>query len=73
MLAKASHYVDCEQVQTAEQIKHAIARAMNRLQQQADGACMIEVKVRAGSREDLGRPTSTPIENKTAFMNKAND
>jgi phosphonopyruvate decarboxylase len=73
MLAKASNYVDCEQVQTAEQIKHAIARAMNRLQQQADGACMIEVKVRAGSREDLGRPTSTPIENKTAFMNKAND
>lgn len=28
----------------------------------------IEVKVRPGSRKDLGRPKSTPIENKNAFM-----
>ena len=28
----------------------------------------IEVKSAIGSRDDLGRPTKTPIENKTAFM-----
>ena len=29
----------------------------------------VEVRVKKGSRKDLGRPTSTPIENKESFMN----
>ncbi|WP_339251370.1 phosphonopyruvate decarboxylase [Sporosarcina sp. FSL W8-0480] len=33
------------------------------------GPIFIEVKSAIGSREDLGRPTNTPIENKKAFMN----
>lgn len=32
------------------------------------GPIFIEVKSAIGSRDDLGRPTTTPIENKTAFM-----
>ena len=34
----------------------------------SDVLCMIEVKCSIGSREDLGRPTTTALENKTAFM-----
>lgn len=32
------------------------------------GPVMLEVKIATGSRSDLGRPTSTPEENKKAFM-----
>ena len=28
----------------------------------------LEIKVRKGSREDLGRPTTTPIQNKESLM-----
>lgn len=30
---------------------------------------LLEVKVKKGARKDLGRPTTTPIQNKEAFMN----
>lgn len=33
-----------------------------------NGPVLLEIKVRKGAREDLGRPTKTPIENKNAFM-----
>ncbi len=36
----------------------------------APGPNMIEVRIRTGSRDDLGRPKSTPEENKRAFMEK---
>jgi phosphonopyruvate decarboxylase len=29
---------------------------------------MLIIKVNKGARKDLGRPTTTPIENKQAFM-----
>ena len=35
------------------------------------GPIMLEVKITTGSRDDLGRPTSTPVENKKAFMQEA--
>lgn len=34
----------------------------------SQGPIMIEVKSAIGSRDDLGRPTTTPVENKNAFM-----
>lgn len=34
-----------------------------------DGPVLIEVKVKKGNRKDLGRPTTTPIQNKEALMN----
>lgn len=32
------------------------------------GPALLEIRVNKGSRKDLGRPTTTPIENKEAFM-----
>ena len=34
---------------------------------------LLEIRVRTGARKDLGRPTKTPIENKTDFMNFLTD
>lgn len=34
----------------------------------ATGPAMLEVKVNKGNRKDLGRPTTTPAQNKAAFM-----
>lgn len=34
----------------------------------AEGPVLLEVKVKKGNRKDLGRPTTTPIENKEALM-----
>lgn len=34
----------------------------------SEGPAFIEVKVKAGSREDLGRPTIKPVDNKKNFM-----
>jgi len=36
----------------------------------SEGPQMLIVKVNKGARKDLGRPTTTPIENKEAFMGK---
>ena len=33
-----------------------------------DGPTLLEIKVKKGNRKDLGRPTTTPIENKKALM-----
>lgn len=34
-----------------------------------DGLTLLEVRVKKGNRKDLGRPTTTPVENKEALMN----
>ena len=34
----------------------------------ADGPILLEIKVKKGNRKDLGRPTTTPIQNKEALM-----
>ena len=34
----------------------------------SEGPTFLEVKVKPGSKDDLGRPTVKPIENKKAFM-----
>ena len=33
-----------------------------------DGPVLLEIKAQKGSRPDLGRPTRTPIQNKTDLM-----
>lgn len=33
-----------------------------------DGCCFLEIKVNKGFRDNLGRPTASPLENKKAFM-----
>ncbi len=39
------------------------------IQSQEVGPIMLEVRISIGSRDDLGRPTTTPLENKISFMN----
>ena len=34
----------------------------------AEGPVLLEIKVNRGARDDLGRPTTTPVENKIEFM-----
>lgn len=62
-LSLASGYKKAAIVKTANELEKA-------LKDVSPEACpmLIEVKVRVGSRDDLGRPTVKPIDNKRAFM-----
>jgi phosphonopyruvate decarboxylase len=61
-IARACGYVQVFQARTKEQLKSILA-------EKNEGLTFIEVIVKKGARKDLGRPKSSPIENKTAFMN----
>ena len=52
------------EARTEEEITRAIQ------QMKKDGKSALILYTKQGSRNDLGRPTTTPIQNKTAFMNK---
>lgn len=59
-MARACGYERGERVESAAALRAA-------LRQTIPGARLIEVRVRAGARADLGRPTRGPVENKVAF------
>lgn len=44
-----------------------LERALDELKHQ-EGPVFLEIKVKKGNRKDLGRPTTTPIQNKEALM-----
>ncbi|ODM99585.1 Phosphonopyruvate decarboxylase [Orchesella cincta] len=49
--------------------KEEIIQAIRNVQLPGErGPNMIEIKIRRGSRKDLGRPTRTPVQNKMDFM-----
>ncbi len=62
-LARASGYVFAARVQTSEELRPALLSL-----KASDGPGLLEVRVHCGARKDLGRPTTTPAENKRAFM-----
>ncbi len=62
-IAKACGYRYQYSVENSEDIVSAIKSAKNQ-----NGPIFIEIRVRIASRDDLGRPTTTPIENKKALM-----
>ena len=62
-IAKASGYSKVLTASTEEQILQALAEIDH-----AEGSLLLELKVKIQSRDDLGRPTTTPIQNKEAFM-----
>ncbi len=62
-IARASGYTHAVTAETEAEIAAALAAATA-----AGGPALIEIRVRIDSRDDLGRPTTTPIQNKTAFM-----
>lgn len=67
-VARACGYRVLESVAEPEKIGEAV-RALRA----ADGPAMLEIRVCKGARKDLGRPTSSPIENKQAFMRFLSD
>lgn len=62
-IAKANGYANAFSAKTKEEIIQALKKI-----KEVDGPILLELKIRKGSRKDLGRPTTTPIENKEAFM-----
>ncbi|HEC93740.1 MAG TPA: phosphonopyruvate decarboxylase [Candidatus Atribacteria bacterium] len=62
-VALACGYNNAITVRTKTDLKRAI-RSMKKLR----GPQMLIVKIKRGSRKNLGRPTTTPIENKKKFM-----
>ncbi|HPH02261.1 MAG TPA: phosphonopyruvate decarboxylase [Spirochaetota bacterium] len=62
-IAKASGYRHVESVETTATIREAMGRL-----RAAEGPAFLEIRVNKGGREDLGRPTTTTIENRDAFM-----
>lgn len=62
-IARACGYTRAVSVSTEEEINRAISEELSN-----QGPSLIEIKVSINSRENLGRPKTTPIENKEAFM-----
>lgn len=62
-IAKACGYKKVYSCECKEELNKYINQIKNE-----DGPIFLEVRVKKGARKDLGRPTTTPIENKNAFM-----
>ena len=62
-IAKACGYVHTYSVEDAASLEAALKNALSEKK-----TAFIEVKIRKGARADLGRPTTSPRENKKAFM-----
>ena len=65
-LAEQFGYV-AESVDNEERLKDTIS-SLPEWFTKKDGPYFIEIRVKKGNRKDLGRPTTTPEENKKAFM-----
>ena len=62
-IANAMHYARAYSVDNMQQL----LSVLDVLKKQ-EGPVLLEVKVKKGNRKDLGRPTTTPIQNKEALM-----
>lgn len=62
-VAKAVGYKATYTVDSKDALNVILSEAKN-----LEGPILIEVKVKKGNRKDLGRPTTTPIQNKEALM-----
>ena len=62
-VAKAVGYRDALTADSKESLVEALGKLRG-----MQGPVLLEVKVKKGNRKDLGRPTTTPIENKNALM-----
>ncbi|MDR2865018.1 MAG: phosphonopyruvate decarboxylase [Spirochaetaceae bacterium] len=68
-IARACGYAHVYAARTLEELQTALAAANA---EKEDGATFIEVRVKKGARKDLGRPKSTPAENKDDLMKYMN-
>ena len=62
-VAMAVGYKHAMMVEDREQLAEALTSIKN-----MEGPLLLEIRVKRGNRKDLGRPTTTPIENKEALM-----
>jgi len=62
-IATACGYNSVNKAETREELAEIIRKISA-----SKGPCMVITNVKRGSRKDLGRPTTTPIENKQDFM-----
>lgn len=62
-IARAVGYPHTYSVSNKDDLKDILCEI-----QKTNGLTLLEVKVNKGNRKDLGRPTTTPIENKEALM-----
>lgn len=62
-LAIAAGYRHAATARTRDEVGHELDILAN-----TDGPALLEIDVRAGARPDLGRPKSSPADNKRAFM-----
>ena len=65
-IAQAAGYQSVYSVSTKEDLQ-------KRLSNLGEAPVFLEVKVKKGNRKDLGRPTTTPIQNKEALMKFLNE
>lgn len=64
-VAKACGYTHVLSVSKPDEIRRAFARLAG-----GEGPALLEVRVNKGARDDLGRPQTTPVENRDAFMKR---
>lgn len=62
-IALASGYKTAHCVDTPKALREKLQKHTN-----PNGPIFLEIRVKAGSRADLGRPTSTPVQNKQQLM-----
>lgn len=62
-VAQACGYAYVARVETADEIRENMKVLLSH-----EGPALLEIVVKQGHRPNLGRPTSTPLENKRAFM-----
>ena len=67
-LAEAAGYRRVLKAGTAESLRQALEDAAS-----AEGPVLLEVRCACGARKDLGRPTTTPVQNRDAFMDFLKD
>lgn len=73
-IARAVGYATAYSVSTKEELEKQLSTLTTKLKTQnqkrstPSGPILLEVKVKKGNRKDLGRPTTTPIQNKEALM-----
>ena len=66
-IAKAVGYKAAISVSNKEELEKVLPTMKSELTTEG-GPVLLEVKVKKGNRKDLGRPTTTPIQNKEALM-----
>ena len=66
-VAKAVGYKTAITVASKEELEKELSTLNSQLST-VSGPVLLEIKVKKGNRKDLGRPTTTPIQNKEALM-----